>query len=361
MLLLPTLWIGFAVQDPTTNYAVFAAIALLCGLGAGNFSSSMANISFFYPKRLQGTALGLNAGVGNLGVGLAQLVAPIAMYGGALLIFGGSAQTRVDQGATISIWVQNAGFIWVPLIVLCMVAAWFGMDNIATVRAGFAEQVAILRHKQQWRMSWLYTATFGSFIGLAAGFPMLVNTEFPAADAFKFAFIGPVLAALVRPVGGWLSDRVGGAMITVWTFLAMAAAALAAILFLPTGGGGGSLVGFVLAFIVLFIAAGVGNGSTFRMIPIIFRTLREGEVKNPNDAAALEQARRVGSTEGAATLGFSSAVAAFGGFFIPIAYGTSIKYTGSAAGALAFFGAYYLVCMLVTWRWYAGRNAEVRC
>ena len=117
MLLLPTLWIGFAVQDPTTNYAVFAAIALLCGLGAGNFSSSMANISFFYPKRLQGTALGANAGVGNLGVGLAQLIAPIAMYGGALLILGGSAQTRVDQGATMQIWVQNAGFIWVPLIV----------------------------------------------------------------------------------------------------------------------------------------------------------------------------------------------------------------------------------------------------
>ena len=147
MLLLPTLWIGYAVQDPATNYAVFAAIALLCGLGAGNFSSSMANISFFYPKRLQGTALGLNAGVGNLGVGLAQLIAPIAMYGGALLILGGKAQAVVDQGAAVPIWVQNAGFIWVPLIVLAVLAAWFGMDNIASVRAGFAEQVAIIRQQ----------------------------------------------------------------------------------------------------------------------------------------------------------------------------------------------------------------------
>jgi MFS transporter, NNP family, nitrate/nitrite transporter len=361
MLLLPTLWIGFAVQDPTTNYAVFAAIALLCGLGAGNFSSSMANISFFYPKRLQGTALGLNAGVGNLGVGLAQLIAPMAMYGGALLILGGSPQTRVDQGTTTLIWAQNAGFIWVPLIALSAIAAWFGMDNIATVRAGFAEQVAILRNRQQWRMSWLYTGTFGSFIGLAAGFPMLVNTQFPAADAFRFAFIGPLLAALVRPVGGWLSDRIGGAMITFWIFVVMAVAPLVAAFFLPGTDGGGSLIGFVLAFMALFVAAGIGNGSTFRMIPIIFRTLRERAVADPSDQAALERARRVGSTEGAATLGFSSAVAAFGGFFIPIAYGTSIKLTGSPQGALIFFSVFYLSCVLGTWRWYARRGAEVNC
>ena len=361
MLLLPTVWIGFAVQDPSTNYAVFAAIALLCGLGAGNFSSSMANISFFYPKRLQGTALGLNAGVGNLGVGLAQLVAPIAMYGGALLILGGSAQTRVDHGATMQIWAQNAGFIWVPLIVLAVIAAWFGMNNIATVRAGFAEQVAIIRHKQQWRMSWLYTGTFGSFIGLAAGFPMLVNTQFPAVDAFKFAFVGPLLAAVVRPVGGWLADRVGGAIITVWIFVVMAVAPLAAAFFLPTAGGGGSLLGFVLAFMALFVAAGIGNGSTFRMIPIIFRTLRERAVRDPSDRAALEEARRVGSAEGAATLGWSSAMAALGGFFIPIAYGTSIKVTGSPQGALVFFSVFYLSCVLGTWYWYARRDAEVAC
>jgi NNP family nitrate/nitrite transporter-like MFS transporter len=361
LLLLPTLWIGFAVQDAGTNYAVFAVIALLCGLGAGNFSSSMANISFFYPKRLQGTALGLNAGVGNLGVGLAQLIAPLAIYGGALLILGGNAQTRVDQGVAVQVWLQNAGFIWVPLIVLAAIAAWFGMDNIATVRAGFAEQVAIIGHKQQWRMSFLYTGTFGSFIGLAAGFPMLVNTQFPTVDAFKFAFIGPVFAALVRPIGGWLADRLGGAIITFWVFVVMALAPLVAVSFLPTAGSGGNLVGFVWAFMALFAAAGIGNGSTFRMIPIIFRTLREREVTDPADQAALAEARRVGSTEGAATLGFSSAVAAFGGFFIPIAYGTSIKLTGSPQGALIWFSAFYLICLLGTWLWYARRNAEVAC
>ena len=361
MLLLPTLWIGFAVQDPSTNYAVFAAIALLCGLGAGNFSSSMAHISFLYPKRLQGTALGANAGVGNLGVGLAQLIAPLAMYGGALLVMGGSAQTREIAGAATRIWVQNAGFIWVPLIVLAVIAAWFGMDNIAAVRAGFAEQVAILKHRHQWRMSWLYLGTFGSFIGLAAGFPMLINTEFPAVDAFKFAFVGPLLGALVRPIGGWLADRVGGAMITVWVFVVMMIAPLAAAFFVPGAGGAGNLTAFVIAFLAMFVAAGVGNGSTFRMIPIIFRTLRDRDVRDPNDKEALEAARRIGATEGAATLGFSSAVAAFGLAFIPIAYGTSINLTGSPVAALIFFSLFYLSCVLGTWYWYARRGADVAC
>ena len=301
-------------------------------------------------------------GEGDLGVGLAQLIAPLAMYSGALLlVMGGSAQTREVAGAVISVWVQNAGFIWVPLIVLSVIAAWFGMDNIASVRAGFAEQVAILRNKQQWRMSWLYLGTFGSFIGLAAGFPMLVNTQFPAVDAFSFAFVGPLVGALVRPIGGWLADRVGGARITVGVFIVMTIAPLAAAFFLPAVGAGGSLMGFVLAFIALFVAAGVGNGSTFRMIPIIFRTLREREVRDPSDKDALEAARRVGATEGAATLGFSSAVAALGLAFIPIAYGTSINLTGSPAAALVFFSVFYLSCLVGTWHWYARRGAEVSC
>lgn len=361
LLLLPTLWIGVAVQDPNTQYAVFAAIALLCGLGAGNFSSSMAHISFLYPKRLQGTALGLNAGVGNLGVGIAQLIAPLTIYGGALLVMGGRAQTFVDAGVATQIWVQNAGFIWVPLIALAAVAAWFGMDNIASVRAGFAEQVGILRSKDVWRMSWLYIGTFGSFIGLAVAFPMLVNTLFPQVDAFKFAFIGPLLGALVRPFGGWLADRIGGAKITVAVFVVMTVAPLVAIGFVPATIGAGNLVGFVAVFMVLFVAAGIGNGSTFRMIPIIFRTLRERQVKDQNDAAALEQARRAGSTEGAAAMGWSAAVAALGCAYIPIVCGTSIQMTGGPQAALFLFSVFYVTCVAGTWWWYARRDAEVAC
>ena len=234
------------------------------------------------------------------------------------------------------------------------------MDNIATVKAGFAEQVAIFRHKHQWLMSWLYTGTFGSFIGLAAGFPMLVNTVFPGVDAFQFAFVGPLLAALVRPIGGWLADRLGGAVITLGIFLIMAVVTLAAIAFLPGANEGGNVFGFMAMFLMLFLAAGIGNGSTFRMIPIIFRTLRERQAAGQGEAA-LEQARHAGITEAAATLGSSSAVAAFGGFFIPIAYGTSFNLTGSPQAALIFFSLFYLICVWITWQWYFRKEAEVPC
>jgi NNP family nitrate/nitrite transporter-like MFS transporter len=209
-------------------------------------------------------------------------------------------------------------------------------------------------------MSWLYTGTFGSFIGLAVTFPMLVNSQFPMVDAFKFAFVGPLLAALVRPLGGWLSDRIGGAAITCGVFAVMTAASLGALLFLPGANGGGNMIGFVIMYLVLFVSAGIGNGSTFRMIPIIFRVLRQRQVHG-KDHAALEQAARVAATEAAATLGFSSAVAAFGGFFIPIAYGASIDLTGGYQAALIVFALFYLSCLFITWRWYAGKNVEAPC
>jgi NNP family nitrate/nitrite transporter-like MFS transporter len=203
-----------------------------------------------------------------------------------LLILGGSAQTHVDQGVTTPIWVQNAGFIWVPFIVLSTLAAWFGMDNIASVRAGFADQVAIFKHKHQWLMSWLYTGTFGSFHRPRCRFPdagSIPSSRRPTPSSWPSS--ARFLAALVRPIGGWLADRIGGASITVWCFVVMAVAPLGAVGFLPGASGEGNVQGFVLMFLILFVAAGIGNGTTIRMIPIIFRTLCERQVINRNDQA----------------------------------------------------------------------------
>ncbi|MFN2239075.1 MAG: NarK family nitrate/nitrite MFS transporter [Thermoanaerobaculia bacterium] len=361
LLLLPAMGIGLAVQSPATPYWVFVTIALLCGLGGGNFASSMANISFFFPKASKGTALGLNAGLGNLGVSGAQFLAPLAITFGVFGAFGGAPQmANVESGRAASIWLQNAGFIWVPLIVVSAFAAWFGMNDLATARASFSEQAVIFRRKHNWLMCWLYLGTFGSFIGFSAGLPLLISSQFPSVDAMKFAFIGPLVGALARPVGGVLADRLGGAPVTFWNFVIMALVTGAAILALPGDGAAGNFPLFLASFIVLFVLTGIGNASTFRMIPVIFlgehRRLAAGR-----GAAAAEEAERAASMEAAAVLGFSSAVAAYGAFFIPKSFGTSISATGGAAPALWGFMAFYATCIAITWWFYHRRNAADRC
>ncbi|MGA7800439.1 MAG: NarK family nitrate/nitrite MFS transporter [Gammaproteobacteria bacterium] len=359
-LLIPAVWIGFAVQDPGTHYSTFMILALLCGFGGGNFASSMANISFFYPKRLQGTALGLNAGLGNLGVSVMQFVVPLVITAGVFGALGGEPQTFTRGGATADIWLQNAGFIWVPFILVTTLAAWFGMNDVASAKASFREQAIIFQRKHQWLMSWLYIATFGSFIGYAAGFPMLIKTQFPSVDALQYAFLGPLVGALIRPVGGWLADRLGGASVTLWNFVVMIAAVFGVLFFLPSGPSGGNFYGFLIMFMVLFFTTGIGNGSTFRMIPVIFRTQHERWSAGA-DQAGLDRAVRDANKESAATLGFSSALAAYGAFFIPKAYGTSITVTGGPEAALYVFITYYVTCLLVTWWFYARKHAEIHC
>jgi MFS transporter, NNP family, nitrate/nitrite transporter len=313
-LLLPALGIGLAVRDPGTPYEVMVLLALLCGLGGGNFASSMAHISFFYPRARVGTALGLNAGLGNLGVPLAQLVVPLAIAGGALHL---------------------AGFVWVPLIVAVSVAVWFGMNDLAQARGSFAEQAVIFRRKHNWLMCWIYGGSFGSFIGLAAAAPLLLASEFPRQpDALFAMWLGPLVGALARPLGGWLADRLGGARVTLWTFAAMSAGVALLWLGLP-----GRFALVVAGLALLFVAAGIGNGSTFRMIPIVFG----------------------GGKEAAAVLGFASAVGAYGGFFIPKALGTAVSLTGQPHAALAVFLAFYLSCLAITWWYYARRFAPMPC
>jgi NNP family nitrate/nitrite transporter-like MFS transporter len=358
-LLLPAAGIGFAVQNPETPYEVFALLAILCGFGGGNFASSMANISFFFPKARKGTALGLNAGLGNLGVSLVQLVVPMVITAGVFGSLGGEAQLVEKAGQQVPMWLQNAGFIWVPFIIASALAAWFGMNDLSEAKASFADQAVIFKRKHNWLMCWLYIGTFGSFIGYSAGFPLLIKSQFPGVNALQYAWLGPLFGALVRPVGGWLADKLGGARVTFWTFILMGLGVLAVIKFLPHGGQGGSFTGFLISFLVLFAASGIGNGSTFRMIPVIFLTERQRAAdQNP---AAQEQAVRDANKEAAAVLGFSSAIGAYGGFFIPKSYGSSIAMTGSVDAALYAFIAFYVTCVAVTWWFYSRRNAPMPC
>jgi NNP family nitrate/nitrite transporter-like MFS transporter len=359
-LLVPTLWMSLAVQDPDTHYIVFVVIALLCGLGGGNFSVSMANISFFFPKRMQGTALGWNAGVGNMGVGIVQAVVPLVIYGGALAIKGGEAQTYMGPGGESEVWLQNAGFIWLPLILLAALAAAWGMNNIRDVSATLGEQLVIFRRKHAWLLAWLYAGTFGTFIGLAASFPILLSALSPGAGLIKWAFAGPLLGAVVRPFGGWLSDRLGGAKVTFWSFAVMAAAAIGAYLFLPTAAGSGDITWFYAAFMLVFITAGIGNGSVFHLVPTVFLGLHKRWAEG-KDQAAQDAATSAGEIEASVALGFTAAIAALGLFLIPAFNAISIAVTGTVGAALIVFSGFCLTCLFVTWCWYRREGAEARC
>ena len=338
-LLIPTIWMGFALQDPNTSFGTFVIIALLCGLGGGNFASSMSNISFFYPKSQQGTALGLNAGLGNLGVSTAQFLVP-AVIGFALFgAFGGDAQTTA-KGTTM--YLQNAGFVWVPLIIIAALAAWFGMNDLSSAKASFKDQSVIFVRQQNWIMCILYLATFGSFIGFSAAFPMLIKQSFPDVNPLKVAFLGPLVSALFRPFGGWLADKLGGAKVTLINYGVMALAVIAVMYFLKAG----NFAGYFACFMVLFITTGIGNGSTFRMIPVIFRTFHE----RLGGADWQLNARK----ESAAVVGFTSAFAAYGGFFIPKMFGSGLGVNGTFITLIVF----YVICMVLTWWYYSRKGAE---
>lgn len=368
-LLIPAIGIGFAVQDNTTGYPTMLTLALLCGLGGGNFSSSMANISYFFPKDRKGSALGVNAGLGNLGVSVVQFLSPLVVTVGVFGIFGGDAQTIVKNGQTLQVWTQNAAFVWVPWIAVVSVIAWFTMNDVADAKASFAAQAAIFVQKHNWLMCVLYLGTFGSFIGFAAGFPLLIKSQFPAVNPLAYAWLGPLVGALIRPFGGWLSDKVGGARVTLWDFVVLVVGVFGVLFFLPKGHSAfalpfgpaeGHFGGFFAMFLLLFVATGVGNGSTFRMIPVIFTELKSREAAGRGEAAQAAAAKE-GTVLGAAAVGFAGAFGAYGGFFIPKSYGTSIAATGGPELALWVFAVFYAVCVAITWWFYARRRADMPC
>ncbi|WP_323135135.1 NarK family nitrate/nitrite MFS transporter [Methylophaga sp. OBS4] len=354
-LLIPCIWLSLTLQNPETPYVVMLILALLCGFGGGNFSSSMANISFFFPKKEKGTALGLNAGLGNVGVAAMQLIGPLIISSSVL---GGEPLT-VASGAQAgsALWLQNAALIWVPLIAVAAIAAWFGMNDIASAKSSFSEQAVIFKRFDNWTMCVLYLGTFGSFIGFAAGFPLLSGKLFPDVDVMKYAFIGPLIGALARPVGGMLADKLSGAIVTFWLFVIMVMGVIGVILFLPTVESEGNFAGFFIMFLLLFLASGAGNGSTFRMVPVICLTLRHEALGESKQEQAVVEANR----ESAAILGFISAIAAYGGFFIPKSYGTALSMTGDVRAAFIGFVVFYVVCLFITFYFYMGSRARVKC
>ncbi|GAB4387862.1 nitrate/nitrite transporter [Albidovulum sp.] len=344
-LLLPALGIGYAVQNPATPYLIFLTLALLCGLGGGNFASSMANIAYFFPKAEKGNALALNAGLGNLGVSVMQFLVPIVITSGVFGAMGGEPQVLSDG---TRLWLQNAGFVWVPFIIASTIAAWMGMNDIADAKASFREQAIIFSRFHNWVMCILYTGTFGSFIGYSAGFPLLTKIAFPEVNALQYVFLGPLVGALSRAGTGWISDRWGGGRVTFWTFLGMIVAVFGVIASL----GAGSFAGFFASFMTLFFLTGVGNASTFQMIPAIMAR----EIPRLMPELDAERQRRQAERESAAIIAFTSAIAAYGAFFIPKAYGTSIALTGSPVGALWAFLIFYVICLVLTWAYYTRRG-----
>ena len=419
LLILPALGAGFALQDPSTSFMTFIVLAGLSGVGGGAFASSMSNISFFFPKRMQGLTLGLNAGIGNLGVAVMQVTIPLIITFG---IFGG--ESHLLRGNPI--WIHNAAMIWVPILAFFGILAFLFMNNLPQHKCGatpvaigkylwlellgfsgaavavfflilpwgsfpvllkifvililavvttlllmryltpkstkdnLVDQFAIFKDKHNWIMSYLYIMTFGSFIGYANAFPKLLKDVFGyirvdaagqplaeaivnpnAPDILKFAFLGAAMGAAIRPLGGWLSDKWGGARVTHWDTIVMIGSVVACGYTVSLANTSPTpetyFWPFLLLFILLFATTGIGNGSTFRMIAVIFDKDQAGPV-----------------------LGWTSAIAAYGAFLIPKIFATQIK-AGTPEYALYGFGVYYLTCLGLNWWYYSRKNAEITC
>ena len=434
LLIIPAVWTGIALQDKTTPLWVFQACAFLSGIGGGNFSASMSNINTFFPKKQQGLALGLNAGLGNFGVTTMQVLIPLVMTVGIFGAMGGESMTLTkDSGwlfgkivAGTPTFIQNAGFVWAAILIPLVALAWFRMNNLMTIsstyggtlaafgkilylwliaggvgllglylylpapvglgllnmwvalpliivatvllmklgafgemKSNITSQYAIFGNKHTWSMTALYIVTFGSFIGFSMALPLSITVIFGfqhvpdaagvmthtlknpnAPSALTYAWIGPFVGALIRPVGGWISDKVGGSIVTQWisAVMVLASAAVGYVMLLAYGSATPEqyFMPFMVLFIVLFAASGIGNGSTFRTVGIIFDRLQAGPV-----------------------LGWTAAVAAYGAFIAPVVIGQQIK-AGTPQNAMYGFAIFYALCLVINWWFYLRRNAEIK-
>ncbi|MEU1374182.1 nitrate/nitrite transporter [Streptomyces triculaminicus] len=326
-LLIPTGLIAY-VLEPGVSYSTLLVVAAVAGLGGGNFASSMANINAFYPQRLKGRALGVNAGGGNLGVPAVQLL------GLLVLATAGAAHPRLVP------------LVYIPLIVLAALGAALRMDDLPRARPHGRPLREVSRDPHAWTMSLLYIGTFGSFIGFGFAFGQVLLVQFPAdfptpVRAAALTFLGPLLGSLVRPVGGMLADRWGGARVTFWTFIAMAAGAGLVLL----ASHDGSLPLFLTGFVLLFLLSGLGNGSTYKMIPGIYRAAARRWTAAGMDSRAAEQRSHQRAN---ALMGLAGAVGALGGVLINTAFREAFGHSGTGETAYAAFLAYYVLCLVVT-------------
>jgi len=344
VLFIPTTALAYFVSHPETPFWLMLLVSATAGLGGGNFASSMANISFFYPDRMKGWALGLNAAGGNIGVSSVQLLTPILMGFGLINLY--------QATPVAGVYLQNAGLMWLLPLAIAVFGAIFFMNNLATARSTFKDQLAIVGRKHTWIMSYIYIGTFGSFIGYSAAFPLLIKTQFPTVTV-AIAFLGPLVGSLSRPLGGLLADKVGGAIMTFWNFIAMGAATIGVMYFVEIK----DFAGFLAMFLILFVTTGIGNGSTYRMIPSIFREEKLREAKGAGESGRVLAVEAAG-IESAAALGFIGAVGACGGYLIPRGFGASIAATGGPHLALEIYLAFYATCLALTW-WFYLRKTTV--
>ncbi|GAA2111264.1 NarK family nitrate/nitrite MFS transporter [Microlunatus panaciterrae] len=325
LLLVPTSALALVTTRPETPFPVLLVVAALAGVGGGNFASSMANISFFYPEREKGKALGLNAAGGNVGTAAVQFAVPIV----------------IAIGAGVSL--QRAGLVFLPFILLAAFLAWRFMDNLSHAKADFRAFAAAVHNPHTWVISFLYIGTFGSFIGYSGAFPTLLKNQFPEISV-SVAFLGALVGSLARPLGGIVADRVGGARVTIVAFLVMAVGALGAISALRSH----SFGLFLSSFLILFVATGVGNGATYRMIPAVFQ------------ATSANRSQSVLARKAAAgCIGIAGAIGAFGGFGIPRGFAVSNAMSGSLQPALWIFIGVYLVMAATCWTVYQRRGSAI--
>jgi NNP family nitrate/nitrite transporter-like MFS transporter len=339
--LIPCVGIGLAVMNPATPFWVFVVLALLAGLGGGDFSSFMPSTRFFFPKKLQGTALGIQAGIGNFGVSLAQFMTPWII---GFAVFGaltGGPQTMVAGGKTQNIWLQNAAFWYVPFLVVIGAVAWLLLRSVP-IKASFQEQLDIFKIKHTWFCTITYIMTFGSFSGLSAAFPLLIKTLYGsfegAPDPLQYAFLGPLVGSLARVLFGPIADRIGGAILTHITGIVLIIGTLAMVglgLLAPTSLA--QFPAFVAIMLILFLFTGIGNAATFRQYPIIF-------ADSPR--------------QGAGVIGWTAAIAAYGPFLFSTLIGVTISSTGSPR--VFFLGAtvFYVAATAINWWYYTRRGCE---